>query len=146
MIICAILKLTQMGPFADLDLRTIFGPHIGREFFGTRLLRLEAEVGPVWVDEQFGVAEDEDWPGALWVVEAESDIVGFGTTIYVEHDGTLNFDDIDGVLLNTTIGIKLPLIFGFQTALEAKYEYDGGAVENVDDLDETFNFKLGYSW
>jgi len=26
------------------------------------------------------------------------------------------------------------------------YEYDGGAVEGVDDTDETYRFKVGYHW
>jgi hypothetical protein len=27
-----------------------------------------------------------------------------------------------------------------------KYEYDGGAVDGVDDLDETYALKFGYTW
>lgn len=136
----------EYDKFADLDLRTIFGPHLGRQFFETPMLTLSAELGPVWVDEQFDVAEDNDFPGALWEVEATSDIIGFGTTLYAIHDGIYNFDASDEIILNTRIGIKMPLIFGLHTAIEAKYEYDGGAVEGVDDTDETYNFRIGYSW
>jgi putative salt-induced outer membrane protein YdiY len=132
--------------FADLDLRTIIGPHIGRQFFETKFLTLEGEVGPVWVDEQFAVAEDNDFPGAMWLLEAESDVVGYGTTIYAIHDGIFNFDASDEIILNTTLGIKVPLMFGFETAFEAKFEYDGGAVQEVDDWDETYNFRIGYTW
>jgi putative salt-induced outer membrane protein YdiY len=136
----------EYDKFADLDLRTIIGPHIGRKFFDTSLLEVEGEVGPVWVDEQFDEAEDNDWPGAMWVLRGESDIIGFGTTLYVHHDGIFNFDETDELILNTTVGIKLPMIFGLETAIEAKYEYDGGAVEGVDDTDETYNIRVGYSW
>ena len=136
----------EYDKFADLDLRTIVGPHVGRQFFDSKYLSLSAELGPVWVDEQFDVAEANDWPGALWELEAESDIIGFGTTLYALHDGILNLDSPDDTLLNTTIGIRLPLIYGFETKLEVKYEYDGGAVEGVDDTDETYNVRIGYSW
>jgi putative salt-induced outer membrane protein YdiY len=136
----------EYDKFADLDLRTIVGPHLGRQFFDSDLLKLTAELGPVWVDEQFDVAEDDDWPGALWNIEASSDIVGYGTTIYVIHDGTLNLDNTADTLLNARVGLKLPLIFGLQTKFEVLYEYDGGAVEGVDDTDETYNFSIGYDW
>lgn len=132
--------------FTDLDLRTTIGPHIGRKFLDTRHLSLQGEIGPVWVDEKFDIAEDNDFPGALWAFRADTDFFGFGTTAFLIHDGTLNFDDPDDLILNTTIGIKLPLIFGLETGFQAEYEYDGGAVENVDTLDETYNFRIGYTW
>jgi hypothetical protein len=47
--------------------------------------------------------------------------------------------------VNTTIGIRLPVIYGLTAGAEVKYEYDGGAVEGVDDLDETYNVRFGYA-
>jgi hypothetical protein len=119
---------------------------MGRQFFDRPLLRLHGELGPVWVDEQFNEGEDNDYPGALWEFEVESDIVGFGTTVYVIHDGILNFDETDALVLNTRVGIKMPLIYGFETGFEAKYEYDGGVEDPIEDLDETYNFTIGYKW
>ncbi|MDH3915476.1 MAG: DUF481 domain-containing protein [Chromatiales bacterium] len=132
--------------FADLDLRTILGPHIGRQFFDTPRLAFHGEIGPVYVDEQFDEAEDNDFPGALWEGGATSDIVGFGSTLYLNHDGILNFDDPDDLILNTTLGLKFPLILGFEAGVQAKWEYDGGAPGDVDELDETYTFRLGYAW
>ena len=136
----------EYDEFADLDLRTILGPHLGRQFFDSKLLALHAELGPVWVDEQFDQAEDNDFPGALWELQVTSDIVGFGTEVFFIHDGILNFDSTDDLILNTKIGIRMPLILGLQTGFQAEYEYDGGAVEGVDDMDETYNFFVGYKW
>jgi putative salt-induced outer membrane protein YdiY len=131
---------------ADLDLRTLVGPHVGREFFDSSRLLLRAELGPVYVDEQRDVAEDNDYYGALFEMLAESDILGFGTTLYMFHDTTLNFDEADEPLSNTIIGLRMPIIFGFETAFEAKYEYDGGAPDDTDTTDETYTFKIGYGW
>lgn len=131
---------------ADLDLRSKVGPYLGRQFFDTDRLRLQAELGPVYVDEKFDEADDQDWWGASWIVKAESNITGFGTTLYVNHDGTQNLEESGDLILNTVIGIRFPLLYGFETAFEAEYEYDGGAVSGVDELDETYNWKLGYAW
>jgi hypothetical protein len=132
--------------FQDLDLRTTVGPYLGRRFVKTPNLTIIGELGPVYVDEQFDTAEDDDYPGALWDVNVTSEILGFGTTLYLEHDGILNMDSPDDLILNTRFGIKMPLILGFETKFEGLWEYDGGAVEGVDDTDETYNFRIGYVW
>lgn len=131
--------------FADLDLRTTVGPYIGRQFYESNLLTLSGEVGAVYVDERFDVAEDGDFYGANWAFSMTSDIIP-RTELYAEQTGVLNFDQIDGVLVDTIIGLRFPLVYGLQTAFEIKLEYDGGAVDDVDKLDQTYSFKLGYSW
>jgi len=131
--------------FADLDLRTTAGPYIGRQFYESSLLTLSGELGVVYVDEQYDVAEDDDYYGSNWELNLTSDIIP-KTELYVLQVGVLNFDDVDGLLVDTIVGIKFPLLYGFQTAFEAVYEYDGGAVDGTDDTDETYSFKLGYTW
>jgi len=131
--------------FADLDLRTTLGPYIGRQFFESGLLTLSGEVGVVYVDEQFDVADDNDFYGANWELDVTSDVIP-RLELYAEQVGVVNFDEIDGVLVDTTVGVRFPLIYGFQTSIEALFEYDGGAVDDVDELDETYSFKLGYTW
>jgi hypothetical protein len=131
--------------FADLDLRTTVGPYIGRQFYDGKRLDLSGEVGVVYVDEQFDVAEDGDFYGGNWELRVTSDFIS-STELYLDQFGVLNFEDINGVLVDTIIGIKLPILYGIQAAVEVKYEYDGGAVDDVDELDRTYNFKIGYSW
>ena len=135
----------EYDKFADLDLRTIVGPYIGRQFFETSYLALQGELGLVYVDEQFDVAEDNDYWGSSWEMRLTSGIIPH-TELYVNLDGLLNFEETSDVVANTTVGIKFPVLWGFTAGAEVKYEYDGGAVEGVDDTDETYNFRLGYDW
>ena len=138
--------LFEHDEFEDLDLRITAGPYVGRQFFDSDRLKLQAELGPVYVNEDFDEAPDDNWWGASWVLKAESDVVGFDSTLYLKHDGTQNLDETSDLILNTTIGIRFPLLHGFETAFEAEYEYDGGAVEGVDEVDKTYNWKIGYGW
>ena len=135
----------EYDKFADLDLRTATGPYIGRQFFENDILNMHAEVGIVYVDEQFDVAEDSDFWGSNWEVRLTSGIIP-QFELYLNNDGVLNLNDTANSLVNTTFGIRFPLIYGLQAAAEAKWEYDGGAAEDVDDTDETYNLKLGYKW
>jgi len=136
----------ESDEFADLDLRTITGPYLGRQFFDSRALTLAGEVGLVYVNEQFIEAEDADYFGSSWEFRLTSDWFSENAEFYVDQDGIINFEDFDGVIANTTIGISFPISEGFKAALEAEFEYDGGAVEGVDKLDETYKFRLGYDW
>jgi putative salt-induced outer membrane protein YdiY len=135
----------QRDEFADLDLRTATGPYIGRQFFERRLLTLHAEIGIVYVDEQFDIAEDNDFWGSNWEARLNSELFA-GLEFYVYQDGVYNFSNADELIANTTIGLRFPLLYGVEAAAEALYEYDGGAVEGVDDTDETYKVKLGYRW
>ncbi len=135
----------EYDKFADLDLRTLTGPYIGRQFFDNNLLNMHAEVGVVYVDEQFDVAEDSDFWGSNWEVRLVSGIIP-KLELYLNQDGVLNINDTSESIANTTFGIRFPLIYGLQLAAEARWEYDGGAADDVDDTDETYNFKLGYAW
>ena len=152
-----ILLAFEGDEFSSLDLRTRVGPYIGRQFFESKYLHLSGEVGLVWVDEQLDpdpkvdpegneFADQNDYPGSVWDLSLTSDYFGGGSSFYINHDGTLNFDETDALLLNTTVGIKFELYKGLQAGVEARYEYDGGVGEDVEDLDETYNLFLGYKW
>lgn len=131
--------------FADLDLRTTMGPYLGRQFYESGLLSLAGEVGVVYVKEEFELAEDHDFWGGSWEMRATSYIIP-KIELYVDQVGVLNFNDTGGMLVDTTIGFGFPLVMGIQAGAEMKFEYDGGAAEGVDDLDQTYTFKLGYKW
>jgi len=132
--------------FADLNLRTTLGPYLGRQFFERPILNVKGEIGPVYVDEDFDVADDNDFYGGLWEMEITSNILGFGTTLYGAHDGTISFSNSDDYILNTRLGLRMPVILGLQSGFEALWEYDNGAVEGVDKLDQTYSFRIGYEW
>ncbi len=39
---------------------------------------------------------------------------------------------------------SLPLMGDLKAAAEMLFEYDSGVVENTDDLDQTYKFRIGY--
>jgi len=135
----------EQDKFADLNLRTTVGPYLGRQFFDTPLLVMHAELGLVFVEEDYNEAPDDDYWGSNWEVRLSSDIFP-DTEFYVQADGVINFSHLERQLVNTTIGIGLPIVYGLKAGAEIKYEYYGGAVQDVDKLDETYQLKFGYSW
>ena len=135
----------EADEFADLNLRAALGPYIGRQFLESPLLTLHGEVGLVGVEERFDTAPNNEFWGANWELRLSSEILP-GLELYADQFGVHNFSDSGALILNTTVGLRFPLIYGLEASAEARYEFDGGAVEGVDDTDETYNLKLGYKW
>ncbi len=157
-----VLLAVESDEFSNIDLRTYLGPYVGRTFFDTPILELEGEIGLVYVYETYEVAvfededplkgliDDYDYPGANWGIRITSDWVssylGEGSTLYVDHDGIANFDNMEGLILNTIFGVGVPVWGGVKFGAELKWEYDGGVPDQVEKTDTTFNFRLGYEW
>lgn len=136
----------ESDEFADLDLRYYLGPYVGHHFYTESIFSLEGELGLAYVNEDFITAEDQDYPGANWSVRMSSDYLGGDSKLYINHIGIWNLDVTEDIILNTTFGLSFPLIGNLEAAAEILYKYDTGAVEGVEELDETYSFRIGYTW
>jgi hypothetical protein len=132
--------------FADTELRTYVGPYLGRKIFTEPAFTLEAEGGVSYVWENFFVAEDNDYPAATWSVDASSNYLGEGTRLYFNQTGLWDLSNQADVLINTTAGLSFPLLLNIEGAAEVIWKYDTGAVEGVEELDQTYRFRIGYRW
>jgi len=132
--------------FADLDLRYFLGPYYGREFSTDPVLSFSAEAGITYVNENFITADDQDYAGATWTFHLASNYLGGDSTLYFDQLGIWNLDVTSDYIVNSTFGLSFPLLFGLETAAEIQLDYDAGAVEGVDELDETYALRIGYRW
>ncbi len=140
-----VLAFAEQDKFADLDLRYQIGPYIGRQFYSEPIFSLSGEIGISYVDEDFIVAEDRDYPALNWAFDGSSDYLGGDSVLYLTQKGLYNLDDAE-IIADTTFGLAFPLLWNFQAAAEIVFEYDSSAVEGVDDLDQTYKLRVGYTW
>ena len=136
----------KQDEFADLDMRFYLGPYFGRDFYDTKRFNLSAELGLTYVRENFIQAENQSYPGANWTLDIGSDIFGSDTEFYVKHKGIWDLDNLDEVILDTRFGLKIPLMMNIQAAAEYTIEYDSGAVDGVDEIDQSLKVRFGYRW
>jgi hypothetical protein len=136
----------EKDKFRDLDLRAYVGPYLGRQFYDQPIFLLEAELGLSYVSEDFISAEDQEYPGANWTVRISSDYLGGGSNLYMNHNAIWNLDTTTDIVLNTAVGLSFPLLGNLEAAAEVLYEYDSGAIPGIEKLDETYNFRIGYTW
>src|SRR6056297_1549284 len=140
------LAQVEQDEFRDLDLRWYAGPFIGRQFFDEPVFTLAGEFGVAYVTEEFIVAEDDSYGAANWDIDITSDLLGGDSQLYARQFGLWSMDDPANVVIDTTLGLGFPLLFDFQAAAEILWEYDSGAVDGVDELDQTYRVRIGYSW
>lgn len=136
----------EQDKFADLDLRYYLGPYLGRQFYEQPVLTLSAEAGVVYVNEKFISADDQDYQGANWTVNASSNYLGGSSRLYLNHTGIWNLDQTDEVVLNLVLGLSFPMFMSIEGAAEVLLEYDSGLPSEVEELDQTYRFRVGYSW
>ncbi len=132
--------------FADLNLRTRFGPYVGRSLFEGTPFVLEIEGGLSQVDEDFKNDIDRSYLGLTWSVRSESRYFGSESRFYVDHNGVKNLAEEEALILNTTVGLAFPLLGQVQGATEVVLNYNSAAVAGTEELDQTYRFRIGYSW
>lgn len=132
--------------FADLNLRTSVGPHIGYQFYETTAMNLNLDAGILYVDEDFDVAPDNDYWALGWLFNFDRYLVPDRVQFYHRHNGLLDVSDSENVTINSWTGFRFPLYRGIVASTEAEIEYDGGAPAAVDNTDTTYRVKLGYQW
>ncbi|MEE4279529.1 MAG: DUF481 domain-containing protein [Halieaceae bacterium] len=133
--------------FADLDLRTTVGPYFGRKFLTDPIFELEAETGLAYISEDFvSGADDRDYVGSTWDLHINSNYLGGDSRLYLDHRGVWNLDEAANVVLNTTVGLAIPLFYGIEGAAEVSWNINTGAVEGTEQVDQAYRLRLGYSW
>ena len=132
--------------FADLNLRTSVGPHIGYQFYESTVMNLNLDAGIMHVDEDFDVALDNDYQALGWLFNFDRFLVTDRVQFYHRHNGLHDVSDSDNLTINSWTGLRFPLYKGIVASTEAEIEYDGGAPDNVDKSDTTYRVKLGYQW
>jgi len=141
-----LLAFAEKDKFRDLDLRYLIGPYIGRQFYDEPVFSMSGELGFSYVTEEYNIAEDQDYGASNWNLHASSDFLGGDSSLYFDQIGIWNLEDTADVVVNTTFGLSFPLLWSLEAAAEVLFEYDSGAVDDVDDLDETYKFRIGYTW
>ncbi len=49
-------------------------------------------------------------------------------------------------MVNSTFGLAFPLLWNFEAAAEVLLEYDSGVPDDIEELDQTYSVRLGYTW
>ncbi|GMR05727.1 MAG: DUF481 domain-containing protein [Gammaproteobacteria bacterium] len=132
--------------FAELNLRTRFGPHIGYQFYESKPLNLLVQGGFEAVKEEFTGGEDNQYWANTWRLVFDRYLYKEKVQFYFISDGFYGFASPDKTILENWTGFRFPLKIGFVASIEAETDYDSQPAENVEKLSTSYRFKLGYKF
>lgn len=132
--------------FADLRLRTIVGPALGYRFNTAEGTNLAAEVGPIYINEDFYDEGDLNLWGPGLFIDFEQDLIADRLQFYLNGMGFSALSNESTDLWTSWAGLRIPLVGGFVSSLEYEIDYDSAPAENTKTTDETLRLKIGYEW
>jgi putative salt-induced outer membrane protein YdiY len=139
--------LFENDEFADLDLRSTIGTGIGYQIFETDTLNLSVSAGPAYVDENFIVADDNDYAAGQWGVNYDQYFFKKFLQLFHNQTGVVSLDDSSDWFIKTRQGVRVPLYKGLTGTLQYNYDYDHNPSPDAkENYDAKLMFLLGYEF
>jgi putative salt-induced outer membrane protein YdiY len=139
------LRLKQ-DRFADIRFRSVTGPALGYQFDPLDNATLSAEIGPIYLYEDFYDTPDNEFWGPGFFIDYEQDVLSGRLQFYLHGMGFSAADQTGKDLWMSWTGLRVPLIGGFVASLEYQIDYDSEPAVETRTTDTTLRVKLGYEW
>lgn len=139
--------LFEHDEFKDLDLRSTLGAGVGYQFFETPLLNFSVSSGLSWVDENFDVAQDNDYPAGQWSVNYDQYFFDKFVQLFHSQSGYVSLEDANAWFIKTRTGLRFSLYQGFTATLQYNFDWDNQPSEDAEtEEDMKVLFLLGYQF
>lgn len=137
--------LFEHDEFKDLNLRSTLGAGAGYQFFETPLLNLSVSAGLSMVDENFDLAEDNDYSAGQWTVNYDQYFFDKFVQFFHVNTGFISLEDANDWFLKTRTGLRFPLYKGFTATLQYNFDWNNKPSAAAETEEDTkFIFLLGY--
>ena len=136
----------EADKFAHLKRRNMFSAYYGKQWYSKPQFSLSTEPGLSYVSESRTELEQQNYFAFSWNMDMHSTYFGPNTNSYLNQVGVWNMEDTSDIVINTRIGIKMPVRHKITVNTELKLEYDSGAPADIEELDQTFTIGFGYRW
>jgi hypothetical protein len=136
----------RSNEFADIDQRSYASAYYGRKILTRDTLTFDAEMGVSYVDTDFTDSVDDSYTGININFTGEAQLFDSKVTLYLRQANIVNLSSAEKSIYRTKVGLRFPLFLGLEAAAEASADYDGGAAEGKDKLDQALKFRVGYTW
>jgi len=139
--------LFEHDEFKDLNLRSTLGAGAGYQFFETPLLNLSISAGLSMVDENFDVAEDNDYSAGQWTVNYDQYFLDKFVQLFHVNTGFISLEDANDWFLKTRTGLRFPLYKGLTATLQYNFDWNNQPSAAAETEEDTkFIFLLGYEF
>jgi len=128
-----------------LNLRSTYSLGSGYQFFDDDSLKLKAELGFAYVDEDFEEDDDVHYSGGRWAIDYEHALLSW-LGLYHSHEGFFSLENSDDITVRSSSGFKFPLNNYINAKLEANVDWNRSPAEGATGTDKEYIFTLGYEF
>ena len=136
----------EADELAELKRRVMLSGYYGKQWRSKPRFRFSTEPGLAYVLESRTELDQQKFFAFSWNMDMHSNYLGPNTDSYLRQVGVWNLEDSSDLVVNTRIGIRMPVRPKITVNTELKLEYDSGAPEDIEELDQTFTIGFGYRW
>jgi putative salt-induced outer membrane protein YdiY len=136
----------EKDDFKDLDLRATLGAGVGYQFIETDRTNLSVEGGISYVDENYILAEDNNFMAGRWALKFDHFLLPKSLQYFLYHTGLQSVEDSDDLILFTQTGFRIPFYKNLNITAQFNWEYDKSPSPGKKESDYTYLLTIGYLW
>jgi len=130
--------------FRDINLRTALGIGLGYQIIDTPMVKLTANGGYGWVDEDFILAPDDSYSAIHESATLDIFAIPHRLEFFHKHDGYFGVEGEDNLFVKTHQGARLTVVKNFVTTIQYDLDYDASPSPGRKATDRTFALTFGY--
>lgn len=139
--------LSEHDEFKDLNLRSTLGAGGGYQIYETPMLNLSIAAGLAMVDENFDLAEDNNYSAGQWSVNYDQYFFDKFVQLFHTNTGFVSLEDSKDWFLKTRTGLRFPLYKGITATFQYNYDWNNQPSVGAETEEDTkFIFLLGYEF
>ena len=132
--------------YKDLNLKTAVGVGAGYQIWETPGKNLSVELGLNYVNEDYIMAEDNDYPAGRWALNFDKLLFKKTTQFFHKHEILMGLEQVDDVSVLSQTGLRFPLIEKLNATFQVNWDWDNTPAPNTKRVDTDYLVTLGYSW
>ncbi len=132
--------------YKDLNLKTAIGFGAGYQVWETPEKNLSVEAGLNYVNEDYILAEDNDYPAGRWALSYDKLIFSKATQFFHKHQVLLGLEKVNDVSISAQTGLRFPLIDKLNATLQVNWDWDNTPASGTKRADTNYLATMGYSW
>lgn len=130
----------------DLKLRSSLGLGSGYQFFESDALNLSLEAGVNYINEDYSVGEDSEYPSLRWSINYDQLLLGTNLQFFHFHEAYLGLEDTEDALLRSQTGLRMPIWQRLMVTAQFDYDWDNTPAPGKERVDQRYLLNLGYKW
>lgn len=132
--------------FKDIRLRSTLGAGSGYQFLESPRTNLSLEGGLTYVNTDYDLGLDEDYPAGRWALKFDHYLFETRTHLFHNHEAYVDVEDSENIFVRSQTGLRFPLIRQLNATAQYNLDRDNQPAPGRDKTDRTLLLTLGYSW